>query len=169
MNPEAILIGSGPNGLAAAITLAQAGRQVLVLEAARRPGGAVVTEELTLPGFHHDTYSFVYPAAAASSVFERIPLEDHGLRWVHPRACYAHPLPDGRGAALYRDLDRTVESLSASRPARASSWKGFAAPFIEHFDALRRTMLAGFPPMLGPARRVTGLGPGPCWSSRTCG
>jgi len=159
VNPDAIVIGSGPNGLAAAITLAQAGRQVLVLEAAPRPGGAVATEELTLPGFHHDTYSAVYPAAAASPVFERMPLRDHGLRWVHPRACYAHPLPDGRGAALYRDLDRTVESLERVAPGQGERWAGFAAPFIEHFDALRRTMLAGFPPMLGPARLFAGLGP----------
>lgn len=88
-----------------------------------------------------------------------MPLEDHGLRWVHPQACYAHPLPDGRGAALYRDLDRTVESLGRVAPGEGERWKGFAARFIEHFDALRRTMLAGLPPMVGPARVVAGLGP----------
>ncbi len=79
MNPDVIVIGSGPNGLAAAITLAKAGRQVLVLKPARHPGGAG-DGELTLPGFLHDTYSSVYPAAAASPVFKRMPLEDHGLR-----------------------------------------------------------------------------------------
>src|SRR6476659_3228129 len=88
-----IVIGSGPNGLAAAIRLAEAGRSVLVLEAADAPGGAVRTEELTLPGFRHDTFSSVYPASAASPVFARMPLERHGLRWVNPRYCYAHPLP----------------------------------------------------------------------------
>src|SRR5918992_3713088 len=93
---DAIIIGSGPNGLSAAITLAQAGRSVLVLEAAERPGGAVATEELTLPGFRHDTFSAVHPAAAASPVFARMPLERHGLRWVHPRWCMAQVLPDGR-------------------------------------------------------------------------
>jgi phytoene dehydrogenase-like protein len=79
---RALVIGSGPNGLAAAITLAQAGAEVLVLEAAPTAGGAVATEELTLPGFRHDSYSSVYPAAAASPVFESMPLERYGLRCV---------------------------------------------------------------------------------------
>ncbi|MCP9489808.1 MAG: FAD-dependent oxidoreductase [Solirubrobacteraceae bacterium MAG38_C4-C5] len=77
---DAVVVGSGPNGLAAAITLAQRGRSVLVLEAQDRLGGAVATEELTLPGFHHDVFSAVHPAAAASPVFARWPLERHGLR-----------------------------------------------------------------------------------------
>ena len=93
---EALVIGSGPNGLSAAITLARAGVEVTVLEAADRAGGAVATEELTLPGFHHDIFSAVYPATVASPVFARWPLERHGLRWTHPRYCYAHPLDDGR-------------------------------------------------------------------------
>ena len=70
-----------------------------MLEAADAPGGAVRTEELTLPGFHHDTFSSVYPASAASPVFARMPLAEHGLEWVHPDACYAHPLPGRRGEA----------------------------------------------------------------------
>lgn len=77
---RAVVIGSGPNGLAAAITLARAGLGVTVVEAADRPGGAVATEALTLPGFHHDTFSAVYPAGGASPVFERFPLAEHGLR-----------------------------------------------------------------------------------------
>jgi phytoene dehydrogenase-like protein len=159
MSAGAVVIGSGPNGLAAAITLARAGRPVTVLEAASRPGGAVVTEELTLPGFAHDTFSSVYPAAAASPVFERFPLHEHGLRWVHPESCYAHPLPGGRGVALYRDLDRTVESLDALAPGQGEGWRCFAAPFVESFDALRRTLLSGFPPLGGPARLAAGIGP----------
>jgi NADPH-dependent 2,4-dienoyl-CoA reductase/sulfur reductase-like enzyme len=87
MSYDALVVGSGPNGLSAAIRLAQSGWRVLVLEAAERPGGAVATEELTLPGFLHDTYSAVYPAAAASPVLERLPLQRHGLRWIHPGAC----------------------------------------------------------------------------------
>ena len=81
---DAIVIGAGPNGLAAAIRLAEAGRSTLVLEAADAPGGAVRTEQLTLPGFHHDTFSSVYPAAVASPVWSRMPLAEHGLRWVEP-------------------------------------------------------------------------------------
>ena len=112
MAHDAIVIGSGPNGLSAAITLAQAGRSVVVLEAAARPGGAVATEELTLPGFRHDTFSAVYPAAAASPVFARLPLERHGLEWVHPRYCMAHPQPDGSAAVLARDLGETATALN---------------------------------------------------------
>ena len=82
---DAVVIGGGPNGLAAAITLARAGREVLVLEAAGHHGGAVHTEELTLPGFRHDTWSSVYPAAAASPAFASFELGRHGLEWVHPR------------------------------------------------------------------------------------
>lgn len=159
MSDGALVIGSGPNGLSAAITLARAGRAVTVLEAAPRAGGAVLSEELTLPGFRHDTFSSVYPAAAASPVFAGMPLHDHGLRWVHPEACYAHPLPDGRGAALYRDLDSTVASLDALASGQGESWRKFVAPLLENFEALRRTMLSGFPPLAGPLRLAAGLGP----------
>ena len=108
---DAVVIGAGPNGLAAAIRLAEAGRSVLLLEAADAPGGAVRTEELTLPGFKHDTFSSVYPASAASPVFARMPLAEHGLEWVHPAAAYAHPLPGGEAKLLYRGLDETAASL----------------------------------------------------------
>jgi phytoene dehydrogenase-like protein len=158
MGHRALVIGSGPNGLAAAITLAGSGYEVTVLEAASHPGGAVRTEELTLPGFHHDTFSAVYPAAAASPVFERMPLEDHGLRWVHPPVCYAHPLPDGGGAGLHRDLEATGASLEAIASGQGESWIRFAEPFLRQFDAVRHTMLSGFPPVTGPARLLFGLG-----------
>ena len=125
MIEHAVVIGSGPNGLAAAIALARAGRAVTVLEAADTPGGAVRTEELTLPGFRHDTFSSVYPATAASPVFAGMPLERFGLEWVHPQACSAHPLPDGRALALYRDLDRTADGLNAARPGDGDAWRAF--------------------------------------------
>jgi phytoene dehydrogenase-like protein len=159
MSYDALVVGSGPNGLTAAITMARAGWRVLVLEASERPGGAVATEELTLPGFHHDTFSAVYPAGAASRAFASMPLERHGLRWVHPAACVAHPLPDGTAAALYRDVDRTAASLEAIHAGDGESWRAFASPFVEHFDALRDTMLAGFPPLGGSLRLAAGLGP----------
>jgi phytoene dehydrogenase-like protein len=154
---EAIVVGSGPNGLAAAITLAEAGHSVTVLERAARLGGAVATDELTLPGFRHDTFSSVYPAAAASPVFARWPLERHGLRWIHPRYCYAHPLPDGRAAVLARDVDETSASLDALHPGDGDAWRRFVAPYVEHFDAWRRTMLSGFPPVIGPLKLVAAL------------
>ena len=156
---DAIVIGSGPNGLAAAIRLAQAGRSVTVLEAAPALGGAVRTEELTLPGFHHDTFSSVYPAGAASPVFARLPLADHGLEWIHPRACMAHPLPDGGAAVLYRDLEATAASLDAVHPGDGERWRAFAARYLRAFDAVRDTMLGGFPPVGGALRLTTGAGP----------
>jgi phytoene dehydrogenase-like protein len=156
---DALVVGSGPNGLAAAITLAEAGRSVLVLEAADQPGGAVRTEELTLPGFKHDTFSAVYPAAAASPVFARMGLERHGLRWVHPRYCYAHPLPEGHAAVLARSLDETAASLDAIHPGDGERWREFAGPYVKRFGAVRRTMLSGFPPLRGPAQMVAQLGP----------
>ena len=159
MNYDALVVGSGPNGLAAAITLALAGLSVLVLEAAEHPGGAVMTEELTLPGFRHDTFSSVYPAGAASPVFSGMPLERHGLRWIHPQACLAHPLPDGRAVALYRDLDRTAASLARIDAGDGERWREFAAPLVANFDALVATMLSGFPPVRGPLRLLGGLGP----------
>ena len=158
---RALVIGSGPNGLAAAITLAQAGAEVLVLEAAPTAGGAVATEELTLPGFRHDSYSSVYPAAAASPVFESMPLERYGLRWVHPVACYAHPLDDGRGAALYRDVDRTAQSLDALAPGDGDAWRRFVAPWLERFELLRDTLLGQFAPVRSGARLTVGLQPAP--------
>jgi phytoene dehydrogenase-like protein len=157
MSGPAVVVGAGPNGLAAAITLAEAGRDVTVLEAADRAGGAVATEELTLPGFKHDVFSSVYPASAASPVFARWPLERHGLRWVHPTACYAHPLPEGRAGVLFRNVDATAASLDALAAGDGERWRAFATPYLRHFGALRATMLSGFPPVLGPARLLAAL------------
>jgi phytoene dehydrogenase-like protein len=149
---DALVIGSGPNGLAAAIRLAEAGRSVVVLEAASAYGGAVRTEELTLPGFKHDTFSSVYPAGAASPVWGRMPLGDHGLDWVQPEAASAQVLPEGRAAVLYRSLERTGSSLDALGPGDGEAWMKFTRPFLDHFDAVRDTMLSGFPPLGGPLR-----------------
>jgi phytoene dehydrogenase-like protein len=156
---DALVIGSGPNGLAAAIRLAEAGRSVLVLEAADGFGGAVRTEELTLPGFRHDTFSSVYPAAAASPVWARMPLAGHGLEWVHPAAASAHPLPQGEAAVLYRDLEATAASLDALRPGDGAAWAEFARPFLNAFPAVRDTMLTGFPPLGGPLKLLARTGP----------
>lgn len=157
---DAVVVGGGPNGLAAAIALAEAGRGVLLLEAQERLGGAVATAELTLPGFRHDVFSSVYPAAVASPVFARMPLHEHGLRWVQPRLPMAHPLPNGRAALLARDLDATAASLDALAPGDGRRWKELAEPYLRRFGALRETMLGGFPPVAGGAKLLAGLGLG---------
>jgi phytoene dehydrogenase-like protein len=154
---DALVIGAGPNGLSAAIRLARAGRDVLVLEAQPRAGGGVVSDELTLPGFVSDTYSAVHPAAAASPVFGRLPLADHGLAWVHPEYAMAHPLPDGRAGLLHRDLARTAANLDDLHPGDGRAWAAWATPYLERFEALRHTLLAGFPPLVGGARLAAGL------------
>lgn len=159
MSTRALVIGAGPNGLAAAIRLAEAGVETTVLEAQPQPGGAVRTEELTLPGFRHDTFSSVYPAAAASPVFARMPLADHGLEWVHPELCMAHPLDDGTAVGLYRDLERTAYSLEAQGTGDGRAWARFVGPYLRNFEAVRATMLAGFPPAGGPLKLLTQAGP----------
>jgi phytoene dehydrogenase-like protein len=155
----AVVVGAGPNGLTAAIRLARAGRDVTVLEAQDEPGGAVKTAELTLPGFRHDVFSAVYPASVASPVLTRLPLERHGVRWVHPEVLYAHPLPDGRGVGLHRSLDATAASLDALHPGDGDRWAAFAEPHLRHFGALRDTLLAGFPPVRGPLELLARRGP----------
>ena len=159
MSARALVIGAGPNGLAAAIRLAEAGLETTVLEARSQPGGAVRTEELTLPGFRHDTFSAVYPAAVASPVFSRLPLSDHGLEWVDPEVCMAHPLDDGTAVGLYRELEATAYSLDEQHPGDGRAWARFVGPYLRNFAAVRATMLAGFPPVGGSLRLLTRAGP----------
>jgi phytoene dehydrogenase-like protein len=129
---DAVIVGSGPNGLAAAITFAKAGHSVLVLEAQEHIGGGTRSDTLTLPGFIHDVCSAVHPMAAVSPFFHTLPLQDHGLEWVHPPFCLAHPLDDGSSAVIDHSLETTCETLSAdSGPYRsligtiAANWKDF--------------------------------------------
>src|SRR5690606_620076 len=103
--------------------------------------------------------SSVYPATAASPVFSRMPLSEHGLRWVHPGACSAHPLPDGNAAVLYRSLDETARTLDAQHPGDGSRWVDQVRPYLEAFPAVRDTMLTGFPPIAGPLRLLRSTGP----------
>lgn len=110
-----IVIGSGPNGLAAAIRLAQAGREVTVRESASTPGGGARSAELTLPGFVHDPFAAVFPVAIASPFFRTLRLEDHGLSWIDPPAPLAHPLDDGHAVLLERSIERTAASLRGDR------------------------------------------------------
>mgnify|MGYP001819091784 FL=1 len=119
---RAVVVGSGPNGLVAAVTLARAGWEVTVFEAAERPGGGVRSEELTIPGVLHDVCSAIHPLAQASPAFRELaasdtPPETHGLSWVHPDVPLAHPLDGGRAAVLHRGVDETAELLGADAVA----------------------------------------------------
>jgi phytoene dehydrogenase-like protein len=109
--PEAVVVGSGPNGLAAAIAIAQTRRKVIVFEAEPVAGGGVRSAELTLPGFVHDVCSAVHPLAIQSPFFRTLPLHAHGLSWIEPPIMLAHPFDDGTCAAIYRSLDRTADEL----------------------------------------------------------
>src|ERR1700756_3513630 len=108
---DAAIVGSGPNGLAAAIALAQRGLSIIVFEAEATVGGGARSAELTLPGFVHDVCSAVHPMAAGSPFFKTLPLERLGLEWIQPEIPLAHPLDDGTAACLYRDVDLTADSL----------------------------------------------------------
>lgn len=109
--PDAIVIGSGPNGLAAAIELARHDLDVLIVEADDTIGGGTRSGELTLPGFVHDVCSAVHPMGILSPYYRQLPLAEHGLEWVLPPASVAHPLDEGEAVMLYRSLDRTIEGL----------------------------------------------------------
>lgn len=125
------MVGSGPNGLAAAVTLAQAGLRVLVLEAAEEVGGGARSAELTLPGLVHDTCSAVHPLGVASPFLASLPLEPHGLRWRWPDVDLAHPLDGGRAAVLRRSLAATVEGLGRDGPAWRRTFGPLAARFAD--------------------------------------
>src|ERR1700681_1562712 len=139
MSLKVCVIGAGPNGLAAAIVLAQAGTQVNVLEAESTPGGAARTLELTLPGFRHDFGSAVFPLGAGSPFFSSLPLSRHGLEWIHSPAALAHPLDDGTAVMLERSLDQTSDSLGLDGKA----WDHLMRPFVKHWKEFA-------PQILGP-------------------
>ncbi|MET0735312.1 MAG: NAD(P)/FAD-dependent oxidoreductase [Microbacterium sp.] len=129
MARRATVVGSGPNGLAAAVTLARSGYDVQVLEASGTAGGGVRTAELTLPGFQHDVGSAVHPAALSSPFFRAFGLRER-VEWIVPDVSYAHPLDDGRAAIAWRDLDRTAAGLGPD----ARSWLAVIRPLSRHLD-----------------------------------
>ncbi len=130
--PDAIIVGAGPNGLSAAVALAEAGADVLVLEAASSIGGGTRTDTLTLPDFHHDVCAAAHPMGILSPYWRTLPLEDHGLEWVLPDASVAHPLDDEPAVMLWRDIARTADNLGAD----AARWRRMMAPLVERHEDL---------------------------------
>lgn len=141
MTGKACVIGAGPNGLAAAIVLAQAGLQVEVFEAEPIPGGAARTLELTLPGFHHDFGSAVHPMAVSSPFFSSLPLQNYGLEWIHSPSPLAHPFDDGTAVCLERNLWEAESWLGADGKA----WRNLMAPFAERWAELVPEVLRPLP------------------------
>ena len=115
---DAVVVGGGPNGLAAAIVLARAGRSVRLLEARETIGGGCRSAELTLPGVTHDVCSAIHPLGRSSPLFRELGLERHGLEWIEPPIQLAHPLDDGSAALVHRDVDDTAASFADARDAR---------------------------------------------------
>src|SRR5437879_1529258 len=136
---DAVVVGSGPNGLAAAITLARVGYSVLVLEANSTIGGGARSAELTLPGFLHDVCSAVHPMAAGSPFFRSLPLAGNGLQWIQPPLALAHPFDDAPPALL----DRSIDSTAATVDPDGASYRRLMAPLTRDWEKLA-------PEILGP-------------------
>ncbi|HKC25258.1 MAG TPA: NAD(P)/FAD-dependent oxidoreductase, partial [Thermoanaerobaculia bacterium] len=148
---DAVVVGAGPNGLAAAITLSAAGRSVLLLEAAETAGGGVRTAELTLPGFQHDVCSAIHPLCVGSPFFRGLALDPATeVEWIHSPLVLAHPLDDGTAVELDRSVERTAESLGPDGPA----WRRLFGRLSAEWDALSTDLLA---PLLRAPRHPFGM------------
>ena len=147
---DAVVVGSGPNGLAAAIEIARAGHSVTVIEAATTVGGGVRSDELTLPGFIHDTCSGVHPFGRTSAFFRSVDLAQHGLRWIEPGAPLGHPLDDGTAVMAERDVDATAAGLGSDGPA----YRRLIGPLVADWHALADDLLAPFHVPLWPPRAI---------------
>ena len=140
---DAIVVGAGPNGLTAAVTLARAGLSVRVYEAAATVGGGCRTEELTLPGFRHDVCSGGHPHGVGSPALRRLPLAEHGLEWIEPDLPLAHPLPDGSAAVLAHSVADTAASLGSD----GRQYERLVRPLLRRWDELAADVM-------GPLLRV---------------
>jgi phytoene dehydrogenase-like protein len=139
---DAVVVGAGPNGLAAAIELARAGKTVVLHEAKATIGGGARTMELTLPGYLHDVCSAIHPLALGSPFFKSLPLEQFGVEWINPEAALAHPFDDGTAVQLRRSLDETAGNLD---PQDEQAYKALMRPFIGRWDDLAPDILGPLP------------------------
>ncbi len=155
---DALVIGSGPNGLVAANRLAEQGWSVLVCEAQPTPGGAVRSGEVTAPGFTHDLYSAFYPLAIASPVMASLELERWGVGWEQADVVVAHPSQDGRCAAIARDIDATAASLDTFAPGDGEVWRKLYALWEKVGERLTESLFTPFPPVRAGLGLLSALG-----------
>ncbi|GAA2746353.1 NAD(P)/FAD-dependent oxidoreductase [Terrabacter aerolatus] len=148
---DAVVIGSGPNGLVAANLLADAGWSVVVLEEQDTPGGAVRSDDAVAPGFVHDTFSSFYPLAAGSPTIRGLQLEEHGLEWVQAPSVLGHSFADGRWGVLHRDRSVTAAALDEQAPGDGAAWLALCDTWDRVGDDLLRCLLTPFPPVRGGA------------------
>jgi phytoene dehydrogenase-like protein len=141
---DAVIVGAGPNGLAAAVALAQAGRSVKVIEGGATIGGGARTMALTQPGFRHDVCSAVHPLGLGSPFFRQLPLEEHGLRWVHPVTPFAHPISPREAVLVHRSVEATAEELGG---ADGEEYRDRIGPLVEAWDQIESALL-------GPLLRI---------------
>ena len=134
---DAVIIGSGQNGLAAAIRLQQTGLSTLVVEGAETPGGATKTSELTLPGFQHDVGSSIHPLGVDSPFFRNLPLGEHGLEWIYPEVAFAHPFEDGTAYAAFKDIQKTADQMGED----AGAYKSLFGELLGIWDRIHADIL----------------------------
>ncbi len=135
---DAVIIGSGPNGLAAGILIIKAGLSVLILESNDKTGGGTRTSELTIPGFKHDICSAVHPLGAGSPFFQGLPLSEYGLKWIYPARSVVHPFEDGTAAFVSQSLDETADSLGTD----SAGYKKLMIPLLKNSDAIIKDILS---------------------------
>ncbi|HEY5820325.1 MAG TPA: NAD(P)/FAD-dependent oxidoreductase [Propionibacteriaceae bacterium] len=149
---DAIVVGAGPNGLVTANLLADAGWDVLLLEAQPEVGGAVKSARDVADGFVHDTFSSFYPMAAVSPAIRSLRLEEQGLRWRHAPAVLGHPRPDGGWAMLHREVEQTAVGLDTAHPGDGDAWRALSSEWEQVGPAVLQALLTPFPPVRGGLR-----------------
>ncbi|MFZ0489616.1 MAG: NAD(P)/FAD-dependent oxidoreductase, partial [Salegentibacter sp.] len=134
---DAIIIGSGSNGIAAAIHLQKQGLKTAIFEQSATPGGATKTEEVTLPGFKHDLGSSIHPMTYGSPFFRTLPLEEHGLEWTFPEIPFSHPFADGNALSCYNDIEETIAELGKDGPA----YRKVVGSVVRHWPEIEENLL----------------------------